>query len=171
MSGDGPGLTAKVRDAVAGDAPAVRAVASAAWRDTYAGLLADATIESFIASAYSVERLERRIAGHTFLVVEEGGAIVAFADAIRQAEHVTLAAIYAHPARRGRGAGSALLSALRKRFPELPVAADVVEGNRKGEVFYERRGFAPRERLEEELYGEPVVEVRWWLGSPPSVER
>jgi GNAT superfamily N-acetyltransferase len=160
-----------VRDASIGDAAAVRAVAAAAWRDTYAGLLADATIESFIASAYSIERLERRITRHTFLVVEEEDAIVAFADAIREAEHVNLAAIYADPARRGRGAGSALLSAVRERFPDLPVAADVVEGNRKGEVFYERRGFAPGERLEEELYGEPVVEFRWWLGSPPSAER
>jgi hypothetical protein len=43
---------------------------------------------------------------------------------------------------------------------EDTVAADVLSGNRKGEVFYERRGFIPREVLEDELYGEPVIERR-----------
>jgi GNAT superfamily N-acetyltransferase len=156
-----------VRDALSGDAAAVRDVASAAWRDTYAGLLADATIESFVASAYSIERLERRIAGHTFLVVDDGHRIVAFADAIPETDHVNLVAIYALPEWRGRGAGTALLDIVRARFPGLPIAADVLEGNRKGETFYEHRGFEPRERIEEELFGEAVLERRWWLDVPP----
>jgi GNAT superfamily N-acetyltransferase len=168
MSSDDPHRTPMVRDALSGDAAAVRDVASAAWRDTYAGLLAAATIESFVASAYSIERLERRIAGHTFLVVEDGHEVVAFADAIREPAHVNLVAIYALPEWRGRGAGTALLDILRARFADLPIAADVLEGNRKGETFYEHRGFVPRERLEEELFGEAVLERRWWLGVPPS---
>lgn len=159
-------MRARLRDAETGDAEAVRAVAAAAWRDTYAGVLADPTIEAFIDAAYSIERLELRIARHDFLVVEHEGRIIAFADAIAGSDRLTLAAIYAHPEWRGRGAGSMLLSALRSRFPALPVTADVVSGNRKGEVFYERRGFVPRETLEEELFGERVVERRWWLGSP-----
>jgi hypothetical protein len=61
-----------------------------------------------------------------------------------------------------------LLAALRSRFPDLPVAADVLSGNVKGEAFYERRGFFPRETLEVDLFGEPVLERRWWLGTPPS---
>lgn len=158
-----------VRDAVIGDAEAVRHVASAAWRDTYSGMLAAATIESFVENAYSLERLERRIAGHTFLVVEEGPEIAAFADAIRESDRINLVAIYASPTWRDRGAGSALLEVLRDRFPDLPIAADVLDGNRKGEIFYEHRGFVPRERLEEHLFGEAVVERRWWLGSPPAL--
>jgi GNAT superfamily N-acetyltransferase len=157
-----------VRDAVIGDAEAVRHVASEAWRDTYAGMLTDATIGSFIANAYSLQRVERRIAAHTFLVGEEGREIVAFADAIRESDRINLVAIYALPTWRGRGAGSALLDVLRERFPDLPIAAEVLDGNRKGEVFYEHRGFVPRERLEEDLFGESVVERRWWLGSPPT---
>jgi diamine N-acetyltransferase len=152
-----------VRDAAAEDAAALREVASLAWRDTYRGLLSDATIEAFIDRAYSLEHLRRRIDGHTFLVVEEAGAIVAFADAAVDGDHLNLGAIYAHPERRGRGAGSLVLDTLRDRFPNVPIAADVLTGNRKGEAFYERRGFVPRETLPAELFGEAVVERRWWL--------
>ena len=45
--------------------------------------------------------------------------------------------------------------------PGQPISADVLDGNRKGETFYEARGFVPRERLEADLFGEPVVERRW----------
>ncbi len=160
-------MQAIVRDAVSSDAAELRFVASAAWQDTYAGLLRPATIEAFVEAAYSVEMLERRIAGHTFLVVEAEGSIVAFANAVIGPENLDLAAIYALPSKRGHGFGTMLLTALQSRFPGRPVAANVLSGNRKGEVFYERRGFVPREILKDELFGEPVVERRWWLGTPP----
>ena len=153
----------RVRSAIAADAAAVRAVASSAWRDTYAGLLKQATIEGFIDRSYSIERLEWRIARHTFLVVEAGDRLVAFADAIEEPDRLALVAIYASPYVRGQGAGTLLLEWLRARFPRLPIAADVLADNRKGEIFYERRGFIPRETLDAELFGEPVVERRWWL--------
>ena len=153
-----------VRPASLADVEAIRAVASSAWRDTYDGLLDAATIEAFIERAYSVESVERRITG-IFLVVEDDDHVVAFANAVADGDHLNLAAIYALPERRGQGAGTDLLEALRSRFPRLPIAADVLVGNRKGEVFYERRGFTPRETIQAELFGEPVVERRWWL--PP----
>jgi GNAT superfamily N-acetyltransferase len=159
-------VTLAVRHARPSDVEAVRVVAAAAWRDTYAGLLDPTTIEAFIEGAYSVERMERRV--HDTFVVEDDGEIVAFAGAIAEPDHVNLVAIYALPARRGEGAGSLLLNAVRAAFPGQSVSADVLEGNRKGEVFYEARGFVPRERLEAELFGEPVVERRWWLEPRPS---
>jgi GNAT superfamily N-acetyltransferase len=155
-----------VRPAVAVDAQAIRAVASSAWRDTYRGLLTPATIESQIERAYSIELLERRIARDIFLVAEDDSSIVAFADALAEPDRLNLAAIYALPEVRGQGAGTLLLDAIRSDFPHLPIAADVLAGNRKGEVFYERRGFTPREVVEAELFGEPVVERRWWLETP-----
>lgn len=160
-------MTLRVRRARARDAAAIRSVAAAAWRDTYAGLLRPETIETFIERAYSIDRLERRIALDTFLVAIDGGAIVAFADArstdAADISRVDLFAIYALPVWRGRGAGSALLAELRARFDGLPIVAEVLHGNRKGEVFYERRGFEPRETVETSLFDEPVVERRWWL--------
>ena len=162
-------MPAKVRDAIAADAAEVRAVASRAWRDTYRDLLRPATVEAFVETAYSVEMVERRIDRSTFLVVEDGGRIIAFANALVGPDRLNLAAIYSLPERQGEGAGTLLLTVLRTRFPTLPIAADVLSGNRTGEAFYERRGFVPREALEDELFGEPVVERRWWLGAPPPI--
>lgn len=162
--------TLRVRPATAADAPEVVALAAAAWLDTYEGLLRPATIEAFIRGAYSLERVERRIAGDIFLVAHHAQRIVAFADALERPDRLELAAIYALPAARGGGAGTMLLTALRSRVPGLPVVADVLSGNRKGEIFYERRGFVPRETLEAELAGEPIVERRWWL-DPRSTSR
>ena len=160
-------MKADVRDASVEDAPDVQRVAAAAWRATYKGLLADRTIESFIEAAYGAETIRRRIELDTFLVAVADGAVRAFADAMERDRQLTLAAIYAEPEWRSRGLGSLLLDELRRRFPEAPIAADVLVGNRLGESFYERRGFAPRETLEASLFGEAVRERRWWLGAPP----
>lgn len=151
-----------VRPAMKDDGPAIVAVAAAAWRDTYAGLLKSHTIESFIERAYSPERVESRVTEDHFYVAEGSEGIVAFADALERDDRVELLAIYTLPEVRGHGAGTALLQRLLELFPGRDFSADVVQGNRKGEVFYERRGFAPRERLEATLFGEPVVERRWW---------
>jgi GNAT superfamily N-acetyltransferase len=160
-------MTFSVRQAVAGDAAAVALVAAAAWRDTYAGLLRSDTIETFIERAYSIERLERRIDRDVFLLAVRDAQVVAFCDAAEAESeahaYVDLYALYALPEARGQGAGTALLVELQSRFPSQSIAAEVLVGNRKGEVFYERRGFVPRERIDTELFGESVVERRWWL--------
>jgi len=132
-------VIAEVRDAHAQDVPELQRVASAAWRDTYSGLLASRTIESFIETAYATETILRRIDRDTFLVAVADGIVRAFADAVPRERYVTLGAIYAEPDWRSRGFGSLLLDELRRRFPGLPIAADVLIGNRIGEVFYERR--------------------------------
>jgi ribosomal protein S18 acetylase RimI-like enzyme len=152
-----------VRAATSADIEAVRAVAAAAWRDTYDGLLRAETIEAFLGRAYAPEQVGRRIGSDAFLVAIEGEQVVAFADAREDDEQVHLLAIYALPAARGRGAGSALLAELLGRFRGRPIVAEVLVGNRKGEAFYEARGFEPAETIEQELFGEPVTERRWWL--------
>ncbi|MBA2381971.1 MAG: GNAT family N-acetyltransferase [Chloroflexi bacterium] len=159
-----------VREAIIEDAEFVRRVAHSAWRDTYAGLLQPETIETFLDNAYSTERLIRRIERHVFLVAEVDGVTVAFADAVLEPDRVRLVSIYAHPEHRREGAGTALLAELRARVPLVPIAADVLSGNLKGERFYEARGFKPRETLDTDLFGEAVTERRWWLAgrdSPP----
>jgi diamine N-acetyltransferase len=159
-----------VRMADAADVGPIGAVASAAWRDTYEGLLRPDTIETYIERAYSPERLRARITADRFYLAVGEPGIVAFADAVVLPDRIDLAAIYAVPEMRGRGAGTALLRTLLRVLPALPISADVLAGNRKGEVFYERRGFVARETMETELFGEPVVERRWWraLGVNPA---
>ena len=157
-------MSVTIRDAEAADVETVRTIAAAAWRDTYAGLLRPETIEAFLERAYSVESVARRIGSDTFLLAVDGsGEVVAFADARLAPEQLHLLAIYALPASRGLGAGTALLEELRRRFPSRPIAAEVLRDNLKGETFYAARGFEPREVVEAELFGEPVVERRWWL--------
>jgi hypothetical protein len=39
----------------------------------------------------------------------------------------------------------------------------VLLGNRKGESFYEARGFTPGETLEVQLFDETATLRRWWL--------
>lgn len=159
-----------VRRATVEDAEAIAAVASAAWSDTYAGLLRAETIRAFVRSAYSPQRLVTRITSNHVCVAEGHRGIVAFADARVLPDRISIDAIYALPELRGRGAGTVLLQALLSALPSLPMTADVVAGNRKGEVFYERRGFVPRETLHAGLYGEVVVERRWWR-EPCSAEK
>lgn len=158
-----------VRRAATDDVPAIMAVAAAAWRDTYAGLLSSYTIESFIERAYSRDRVESRVTEDHFYVAESAEEVVAFADAIEHDDRIELAAIYTLPKVRGRGSGTALLRKLLELFPGRDISADVLENNRKGEVFYERRGFAPRERLEATLFDEAVVERRWWRPADTAV--
>jgi GNAT superfamily N-acetyltransferase len=150
-----------VRRATADDAEAVRSVAAAGWRDTYRGLLRPETIEAFLAGPYAIENVRNRIDAHDFFVAEDSGEIAAYGDAVPEAGRVFLAAIYALPARRGYGAGSALLSVMTSRHPALPIDAYVLLGNRKGETFYERRSFDPLESVEADLFGEQVTERRW----------
>jgi len=157
----------RVRAAVAEDAAEIRAVAVDAWRDTYAGQLRDATIEAFLDRSYSIERLHRRIGNDLFVVaIDDDGSIAAFANARPEPDRFDLLAIYARPDRRGRGAGTALLEAVRKQADGLPIAADVLSGNRNGEAFYEARGFVPGETLEVRLFDEVVALRRWWLATP-----
>lgn len=159
-----------VRRATMDDIPAVIAVAAAAWRDTYEGLLNSHTIERFIEGAYSRERIESRVSDDHFYVAEGSEGVVAFADALERDDRVELLAIYTLPVVRGQGAGTALLGKLFELFPGRDISADVLENNRKGEVFYERRGFAPRERLEAALFGEALIERRWWRPADKAAE-
>jgi GNAT superfamily N-acetyltransferase len=156
------GRSIRVRRATASHAPAIRAIAHDGWRDTYAGLLRPDTIEWFLERAYSEERVALRVERHETWVAERDGVVAAFAETAIEADRVTLVAIYADPAVRGVGLGSALLNAIVDAHPDLPIVADVLAGNRKGEGFYEARGFAPREAVDEQLGDELVAERRWW---------
>jgi GNAT superfamily N-acetyltransferase len=152
-----------VRRATPSHAPAIHAIADAAWRATYRDLLREETIERFLERAYSEDRVGLRIERHETWVAELDGAVSAFAESEILGERITLVAIYADPELRGMGLGTALLRAIMDAHPGLPVAADVLAGNAAGETFYVARGFVPEEDIDEELDGEHVRERRWWL--------
>jgi GNAT superfamily N-acetyltransferase len=168
-----------VRPADPADAPAIREVAALAWRATYAGRLADETIERYLAAAYSEDRIAVRIARHEVLVAALVGGdhaasgaapaasapdgLDAFAEVTVHDDHLQLVAIYARPTARGRGLGTALVAAIVEAHPGEDLAADVLLDNELAEPFYAARGFLPGEFLIDEIAGDPVRERRWWL--------
>ena len=114
-AGDGsavrsPGRAIRVRRATASDAPAIRRIAHDGWRATYRGLLLDETIEWFLELAYSEERVDLRIERHETWVALADEAVGLFAETAIEPDRVTLVAIYADPALRGLGLGTAALA-------------------------------------------------------------
>jgi GNAT superfamily N-acetyltransferase len=158
-----PGPPIRVRRATASDAPAIRRIAHDGWWAAYRGLLLDETIEWFLERAYSEERVDLRIERHETWVALADETVGLFAETVIEPDRVTLVAIYADPALRGLGLGTAALSTITAAHADLPVVADVLVGNEAGESFYAARGFVPREPVDEQLGPELVHERRWWL--------
>ncbi len=159
-----------VRPARPSDVPAVRGVAVAAWRTTYAGRVASDTIERFLAAAYGEDRIGVRIERHEVLVAgpsADASTVQAFAEVAAHDDHLHLVAIYALPEARGRGLGTALVAAIVAAHPDEDLAADVLLDNELAEPFYAARGFVPGEALTDEIAGEPVRERRWWRRARP----
>ena len=158
----GPGPRIRVRRATASDAPAIRRIAHGWWA-AYRGLLLDETIVWFLELAYSEERVDLRIERNETWVALADEVVGLFAETVIEPDRITLVAIYADPALRGMGLGTAALSMITAAHPDLPVVADVLVGNAAGESFYAARGSAPREPIDEQLGTELARERRWWL--------
>jgi len=136
-----------------------------AWWATYAGRMADETIERFLTAAYSEARIGVRLERHDVLVAGPSGdpaPIEAFAEVAVRDDHLQLVAIYVLPSSRGRGLGTALLEAITAAHPHEDLAADVLLDNELAEPFYAARGFVPGEELTDEIAGELIRERRWW---------
>lgn len=143
---------ARVRDAVAADAPGIARVHVDAWRETYAGVLSE-TNWSEAASARRLAFWRGYLAldprpGRTAVAVD-GEQVVGFANAGEargeDAEHGHVPArdehlfsIYVLAARHGRGVGRALLEAV---LGSRPAQLWVLDGNERALAFYERAGF------------------------------
>ena len=153
-----------MRRATPSHAPAIRAIADAAWRVTYRDLLRPETVDWFLERAYSEERVA--LADRAPRDVGRGAG--------RRGRRVRGERDRARPGdpggdlRRSRPArprawAQRCSDAITSAHPDLPVAADVLVGNAAAEPFYVARGFMPEEDVDEELGGEHVRERRWWL--------
>src|SRR5690349_4295147 len=90
-----------VRRAVASDAPAVAAVAQAAYSPYVESIgVRPGPLDADYAAV---------VAGSDVRVVELDGAVVAFVVLVPAADHLLLANVAVHPDSQGRGTGSALL--------------------------------------------------------------
>ncbi|WP_348608738.1 GNAT family N-acetyltransferase [Halobaculum rarum] len=159
-----------VRDARPDDAESIASIARASWHAAYGEFLSDAAIDATVDEWYAPGTLRRHIgAAGAFLVAEadadesndlgeadssdeadtdgatDAGTLLGFAHVRYAPEvgNVVLRRIYVHPDAWGKGAGSALLGAVARRFVDdgERLSAVVFSENEVGLSFYERHGF------------------------------
>ncbi|HKZ30693.1 MAG TPA: GNAT family N-acetyltransferase [Acidimicrobiia bacterium] len=154
-----------IRRAEPADLVEVAVIAEGSWRAAYAGLLKGRTVSAWIEAAYSPAALRQRWEDHPIYLVLEEGQIIAFADAFIEDDQIVISALCTHRAYRRRGAAGMLFEWIRSLAPPLPIIADVVLGSDAAESFFEAKGFVPGETIQVTLFGERIVERRWWLGA------
>lgn len=157
----------KIRRAEPSDLVEVAVIAEGSGQTAFAGLLLPHTVSAWIKAAYSPAALRQRWEDHPIYLVIEDETIIAFADAFIEDDQIVVSAICTHPAFRRRGAATLLLDWIHSLAPPLPIIADVVLGSHAAESFYEKLGFVPGETIQVTLFGEQLIERRWWLGPRP----
>ena len=153
----------RVRDATRADLSSVAEIARRGWLATYRGLLAHDTVSGFMATTYSLATLRNRLADHPMFVVDNGGTVVAFADALVESDRTVVADLFTDQGWRRRGCARMLVRTVSQLAPTMPTSADIYLGHEAAERFYEGYGFVPGETLQRDLFGQQVVERRWWL--------
>jgi ribosomal protein S18 acetylase RimI-like enzyme len=165
-----------IRPATAEDAPAIASVHVEAWRQAYAGVLPQATLDGLSVEART-RMWSQAIAGTRgrVLVAEESEEILGFAafglcrdEGSAPTDH-ELWAIYVAPGRWRAGAGRALWRGAREAMVTAGAAAItvwVLPGNQRARGFYETIGFRLAPEAGERAItvgGTPVSEVRYLL--------
>src|SRR5262245_49718372 len=156
-----------VRRAEAKDLADVEAVARAAWRAAYAGIIPDEVQRRLLESWYSPESLRRALTaqGSSFFVAELAGDVIGFAQYVRSsAESVELTRIYVLPDRQRTGVGMRLLDAgvvecSAQGLKYLTV--HVERANRNGRRVYERASFAEPRELTPDVQGYMLALVEY----------
>ena len=160
-----------VRPATAEDADAIGRVQVETWRAAYSGLMPDEAV-----AAFDVEERRRmwreglarepRPGSATFVAELEGG-VVGFASvgAARDEEDAgELYAIYLHPSCWDRGIGRALLERAEESMRSSGFTRAilwVMEGNERGERFYQAAGWERDDRKLDTFQGAEIAELRY----------
>lgn len=145
------------------DVAAIQRIGTLSILDSYAGFLRHETLDFWLEGVYSTEALVKRWQDHPVYVADIDGVTAAFADAFIEDERIFLSALFTMPAFRLRGAGRCLVDQVRSLATSLPITCDVLLGNGDAEGFFERLRFVPGETLRVTIFGEQVIERRWYL--------
>ncbi len=163
-----------VRDAVAGDGPAVAAIGKVAVPETYKALIPEESVmEAIVEQSYALDALGGCITrcaiaedAH-FLVAEGRGQISGFLHYDSEGPAPELHRIYVDPAQKRQGIGSALLEELHRRLPpQTSYVLMVVAANRPAVSFYERHGFIEAARVDGVAYMHSHMGVEFPPGTP-----
>ena len=114
-------------------------------------------VNELLAASYNETHLRKRLTEQLFLVVEEVGEIVGFANFI-YGEELYLSAHYVRPESQHKGYGTSLLEEGLKRFKERydTVYLEVDNKNRHGIDYYKDHGFTILRSYQPEMYGETM---------------
>jgi len=149
------------------DFEGLQTVARATWPATYASLLADATIATFLDHAYSLGNLAHTSAslGNGLLIAERQGGVIgyAMAGANRDGE-AELFALYVRPDEQAHGIGFVLWNAAMVHLRNLEHDAAmlwVLTANAIARRFYERQGAVAEDSRIITIGNEGVSEIRY----------
>ena len=143
----------RARRAEPRDVEAICRVCSEGWRETYAGLYDADEIERTIERFYSRDRVRSEVEqpegwdGWWVAEDEAGEVVAAGGGGVTAPAAGEIFVLYADPARRGRGAGTALLEAISSEQRAQDVReqwVSVEPENASGIAFYRARGFVER---------------------------
>lgn len=157
----------EVRQATRGDLMEIARVAhQSVWADCD-GLLRSSTITATLEDEYSPSALSRRLLGGGLAVaVAPEGTMVGFAETAVTDGRVSVKIHAASKAAQRAMWVRDLVNAVRARYPDRPLCADVLLGDAAGERSFEAAGFIPGEVIQRTLFGEEIVERRWWCPLP-----
>lgn len=149
-----------VRKAALEDIPQIRAVGSASWRATYAGIFPDSFIDNALAEWWSEAGFQRAIPHPAVcnLVAEQDGQIVGMLmGTVQPGEEgqVHLFKLYMHPDHLGQGIGKQLWQGYLQTFtPGVKrVDLEVEPQNARAIQFYTRLGFQETGLNDAEAFG------------------
>jgi len=134
-----------IREATAADIHLIHTLAHAVWSITYEHILSSAQLQYMLALIYSEAALQNQFnEGHHFLIVEEDGTAVAFADySLLKNDVYKLNKIYVLPHQQGKGTGKFLIDAVIDKVKQANGSSLLLNVNRhnKAKAFYEYLGF------------------------------
>ena len=157
----------EVRPATRGDLVSIARVAHAAAWAAWGGLLRPETITASLEGSFRPSAIKRLLlAGGILAAVDADGTLVGFAAASDAGDHVVASIHTTEPPHRHSESVRALIAAIRSRHPGLPVCVDVMLGDLEDERSCEVAGLVPGEVIQRSLFGEEVVERRWWTPVP-----
>ena len=144
-----------IRTATASDAAAVAELAERTFRETFAPDNSAADMNAYCKTAFGVEvqRAEIALPGSHFLLVEEGGAMVAYAHlrddkkpppSVTGAAPILLSRFYVDAPRHGTGLAQTLMGAVfvaARRRGARTLYLTVWDRNPRARKFYQKLGF------------------------------
>lgn len=130
-----------IREMSLTDVESVRAIAVAAWRDTYSGFIPADIQEKVLKDAYSNEE----IMGYAF-----------FSGDLSD-KNGFLESLYVHPNHQGKGIGKQLLLIGLANFKDPTTLSLTVYKGNPNISYYEIEGFEVVKENKGEFYGHPVV--------------